>query len=115
MAKRIAMTFAVYTFAAITAAAQQATPSAGSSPSSRTTGSTTGVNISGRFSDDGKTLVDSRGVTWSIINADAVGENIGVHVVVRGRVDAGKREIEVNSVRIDTSAGARLHDVAFRK
>lgn len=112
MTKRIAVTFAVALMVAMVASAQKPKDGAATPPEmSKKT-----VSLSGRVSTDGKTLVtESDGVVWTFVNPDALAENAGARVVVRGYVNATAHEIEVTSVRIDTVAGARLHDAAFHR
>lgn len=114
MIRRIAVAFAACGLLSMAAAAQQDAGVSGKVRTDSATSKTT-AKISGRVSNDGKTFADTEGVVWSVINSDAVAENLGGHVVLRARLDSGKHEIEVVSVRIDTVAAARLHDAAFRR
>ncbi len=53
------------------------------------------VSVSGKIADDGKTLVDKDGKTWTVSNPDAVKGHEGHEVTVKARVDADKNEITV--------------------
>lgn len=118
MTKRIAVAIAALLIMSAMAVAQQATSAQTSKDSAPTSLATSKklVSLSGRVSDDGKTLVTAvDGVAWMVANPEELADNFGARVVVRGHVDAANHQIEVVSVRVDTVAGARLQDVAFRR
>jgi hypothetical protein len=74
------------------------------------------VTISGLVGPDGKTFTAVPGKTvWTVVNPEALLDDVGAQVRVRARIDANNREIQVTSVRIDPAAGARMDDAAFRR
>jgi hypothetical protein len=74
------------------------------------------VTFSGKVGEDGKTFVTAKDKTvWTVINPEALLDNLDVHVRIRARVDALKHEILVTAVEIDPTVGARLADAAFRR
>ena len=97
MIKRIAVAFAAVVLLTTMASAQ--TPnSSGTSNSASTSRETSKktASFSGRVSADGKTLTaEIDGVVWSFVNPDALADNAGARVVVRGYVDATNHKIEV--------------------
>ena len=59
------------------------------------------VSISGKISDDGKTLVsDKDSKTWTISNPDAVKGHEGHEVTVKAHADEAANEIHVVSVKM---------------
>jgi len=59
------------------------------------------VSLTGKISDDGKTFVnDADSKSWTISNPDAVKGHEGHHVVVKGKVDADKGEVNVVSLKM---------------
>ncbi len=113
MAKRFAVAFAAVLFMALASAAQSA-KQPGTAESSLM--SAKPVTISGAVGADGKTFATANGkIVWAVANPEALLDNIGEHVSIRALIDAAKHEIQVTAVRIDPTAGARLHDAAFRR
>jgi membrane protein implicated in regulation of membrane protease activity len=59
------------------------------------------VSISGKVSDDGKTIVgDKDNKTWKVSNPDTLKGHEGHHVTVKAHVDIDKDEIHVTSVKM---------------
>ena len=59
------------------------------------------VNITGKISDDGKTLVnDKDSKSWTISNPEAVKGHEGHHVTLLAHVYADKGEVHVMSLRM---------------
>ena len=59
------------------------------------------VSISGKVSDDGKTIVsDKDNKTWKVSNPDTLKGHEGHHVTVKAHVDTDKDEIHVTSVKM---------------
>ena len=57
-------------------------------------------HVSGKISDDGKTLTDKEGKSWAIDNPDAVKGHEGHEVTLRGDVDTASNTIHVKSVKM---------------
>lgn len=78
--------------------------------------STKGVNLAGKVSQDGKTLLTEDDNVWSVSNADALKGFAGRDVTVKCRMDPGKRSIRVLYVfEPSKSHSANLSDSAFRR
>jgi hypothetical protein len=56
--------------------------------------------LMGKISDDGKTLTDKDGKSWTIDNPDAVKGHEGHEVRLRGRMDTAANSIHVTSVKM---------------
>jgi opacity protein-like surface antigen len=56
--------------------------------------------VSGKISDDGKTLTDKKGQNWTIDNPDAVKGHEGHEVTLRGDVDTASNTVHVKSVKM---------------
>ena len=54
----------------------------------------------GKISDDGKTLTDKEGKSWSIDNPDAVKGHEGHEVTLRGHIHTAANTIHVTSVKM---------------
>jgi hypothetical protein len=117
MKKRIALAFAAVAVIAMTGAARQTTSDGSKDHATKVSNASTNLaSLSGHVSNDGKAfVVDSDGTVWSVKNPDVLTESVGARVVVRANLDAAKHEMEVIAVRIDTAAGARSRDAAFRR
>lgn len=61
-------------------------------------------HLTGKISDDGKTITDKQGTSWSIDNPDAVKGHEGHEVALRGHIDTTANTIHVTSVKM---SGAR--------
>jgi hypothetical protein len=113
MAKRLAILLGSMALMVMTAAAQnlkQHTPTDPSDSAKKL------VTISGLVGPDGKTFVASAGkIVWTVIDPEALLDDVGQQVRIRARIDATKHEIQVTSVRIDPTVGARMNDAAFRR
>jgi opacity protein-like surface antigen len=57
-------------------------------------------HLMGKISDDGKTLTDKSGQSWTIDNPDAVKGHEGHEVTLRGHVDTAANSIHVTSVKM---------------
>jgi hypothetical protein len=57
-------------------------------------------HLMGKISDDGKSLTDKDGKSWSIDNPDAVKGHEGHEVTLRGDVDMAANTIHVKSVKM---------------
>jgi hypothetical protein len=57
-------------------------------------------HLMGKISDDGKTLTDKKGQSWTIDNPDAVKGHEGHEVSLRGHVDTASNFIHVTSVKM---------------
>ncbi len=54
----------------------------------------------GKISDDGKSLTDKEGKSWTIDNPDSVKGHEGHEVTLRGDVDTAANTIHVKSVKM---------------
>jgi hypothetical protein len=117
MKKRIVVAFAVVVALAMTAAAQQAACGGSKDRAAKASDAPKKpVSLSGHVSKDGKAFVaEGDSTAWSVENPDALAESLGARVIVRANLDIAKHAMEVIAVRIDTVAGARLQDAAFRR
>ena len=57
-------------------------------------------HLMGKISDDGKSLTDKDGKSWSIDNPDAVKGHEGHEVTLRGDVDMASNTIHVTSLKM---------------
>lgn len=57
-------------------------------------------HVKGKIGDDGKTLTDKDGKSWTIDNPDAVKGHEGHDVTLRGQVDTASNTIHVTSVKM---------------
>jgi len=57
-------------------------------------------HVMGKISDDGKSLTDKDGRSWTIDNPDAVKGHEGHEVTLRGDVDTAANSIHVKSVKM---------------
>ena len=57
-------------------------------------------HLMGKISDDGKTLTDKKGQSWTIDNPDAVKGHEGHEVSLRGHVDTASNSIHVTSLKM---------------
>lgn len=75
-----------------------------------------GVDLAGRVSNDGKTLLADDDNIWSVNNADVFKGLEGRYVTVKCRMDPSKRAIRILYVfEPDTKHSANLRDSAFRR
>ena len=56
--------------------------------------------VSGKVSDDGKTLTDNKGKSWTVSNPEALKGHEGHEVTVKGHTDPAENEINVTSVKM---------------
>jgi len=74
------------------------------------------IAISGKLSDDGKTLAsDATHRTWVIANKDALRGYEGRQLSVRGKVGPEANRLEVISVKAQAAYTANWGDSAFRR
>jgi hypothetical protein len=57
-------------------------------------------HLMGKISDDGKTLTDKDGKSWTIDNPDAVKGHEGHDVSLRGHIDTAANSIHVTSLKM---------------
>lgn len=62
--------------------------------------STKAVSLSGKLSDDGKTLVDKDGKSWTVGNPEALKGHEGHEVTLKVYADPAKNEVQVVSVKM---------------
>ncbi len=58
------------------------------------------AHLTGKISDDGKTLTDKDGKSWTIDNPDAVKGHEGHEVSLHGHVDTANNSIHVTSLKM---------------
>jgi hypothetical protein len=76
------------------------------------------IAISGRVSEDGKSLIAKNGEPWSVTNPDALAGHESQWVKVKGEQASLDHHIRVRSVRIlatPTTHGVNLGDANFRR
>jgi membrane protein implicated in regulation of membrane protease activity len=103
MKKLLVLAFALLLSAFVLAAAQDATKQDQSMKGEQTSTAKTATkttSVSGKVSDDGKTLTDNTGKSWTVSNPEALKGHEGHEVEVKGHVDAAKNEIHVTSVKM---------------
>lgn len=69
-------------------------------------------HLMGKISDDGKSLTDKDGKSWTIENPDAVKGHEGHEVTLRGSIDTANNSINVKSVKM---AGASAKNASKKK
>jgi hypothetical protein len=57
-------------------------------------------HLMGKISDDGKSLTDKDGKSWTIENPDAVKGHEGHEVSLRGHIDPAANTIQVTSLKM---------------
>ena len=76
------------------------------------------LTISGRVSEDGKSLIAKNGERWSVANPDALAEHVSQQVKVKCQVSSATRDIRVLSLKTMATA-VTYHvnpgDSAFRR
>lgn len=76
------------------------------------------ITMSGRVSEDGKTLTAKNGESWSVMNPDALAGNVSQQVKVKCQISSATHDIRVFSVKI-LSTPVTYHvnpgDSAFRR
>jgi hypothetical protein len=76
------------------------------------------VTITGKVSDDGKTIVSDNDEKWAVSNTDALMGREGQQIMVRCRLDLEKDQIQIPSVKPgqnETKYVANKGDSAFRR
>ncbi|HMC75325.1 MAG TPA: hypothetical protein VKG87_13565 [Terriglobales bacterium] len=56
--------------------------------------------VSGKVSDDGKSITDKDGKSWTVSNPDSLKGHEGHEVTLKGDVDSSKNEVKVDSVKM---------------
>jgi hypothetical protein len=62
--------------------------------------STKTTSITGKVSNDGKTLTDDAGKSWTVSNPKKLKGHEGHEVTVKGHTDPAKNEIHITSVKM---------------
>ncbi len=99
MRKLMAICFAFVLVVSLVAFAQDAAQQAAGSQSASQSASQAS-SISGKVSDDGKSIVDKDGKSWTVSNPDALKGHEGHEVTVQANVDSTKNEVRVESVKM---------------
>ena len=81
---------------------QQPSDPQGSTPQGQTVGKKTHSksHLMGKISDDGMSLTDKDGKSWTIDNPDAVKGHEGHEVTLRGHIDTAANTIHVTSLKM---------------
>ena len=88
---------------------QQPSDPQGSTPQGQTVGKKTHSksHLMGKISDDGKSLTDKDGKSWTIDNPDAVKGHEGHEVTLRGHIDTAANTIHVTSVKMSGESASK--------
>ena len=70
-------------------------------------------HLMGKISDDGKSLTDKDGKSWSIDNPDAVKGHEGHEVSLRGHIDTAANTIHVTSLKMAGEHASKKQGVAM--
>jgi uncharacterized low-complexity protein len=101
MKKVLALCFAFVLVLSMVAVAQDASSSSATSAKQDSSQSAAKADsISGKVSDDGKSIVDKDGKSWTVSNPDALKGHEGHQVILKGEVDSSKNEVRVDSVKM---------------
>lgn len=101
MKKVLALCFAFVLVLSMVAVAQDASSSASTSAKQDSSQSAAKADsISGKVSDDGKTVTDKDGKSWTVSNPEALKGHEGHQVTLKGDVDSSKNEVKVDSVKM---------------
>lgn len=103
MKKLLVLAFALVLSTIVSAAAQDTMkqdPSMQGSQTSSSKASTKTKSVTGKVSDDGKTLTDNKGKSWTVSNPEVLKGHEGHEVTVKGHTDPAKNEINVTSVKM---------------
>jgi hypothetical protein len=107
MKKMLTLIFALSLLTSLSLMAQDTTTKDPTKSEAST--STKSASITGKISDDGKTLVsDKDGKSLTISNPDAVKGHEGHHVTVKAHVSSDKTSVEVVSLKM---AGDNMKDM----
>jgi len=92
-------------------------PAAGQNSRSDKPSTTKSITISGRISDDGKSLIAKNGESWSATNPDLLAGHFSQQVKVRCQTtsDHHIRVVSVKSVPTQATYRVNLSDAAFRR
>jgi len=74
--------------------------------------------VTGKVSQDGKSLIGKNGEPWLVANPDAVAGHEGQQVKVKCQISSGSHDIRVLSVKTvtaQTKYAVNLGDAAFRR
>jgi hypothetical protein len=99
MKKMMALCFVFALLVSMIAVAQDASQSAAGSSQAGQMGSKA-TSVSGKVSDDGKSIVDKDGKSLTVTNPDALKGHEGHEVTIKGDVDSSKNEVRVESVKM---------------
>jgi hypothetical protein len=109
--KRLALSFFVIPLLlAGTAAGQSNNQSKSTTPKAST--------VSGKVSQDGKSLIGKNGEPWVVTNPDALAGHEGQRVKVKCRISSTSHDIRILSVKMvatQTIYAVNLGDAAFRR
>lgn len=76
------------------------------------------ITMSGRVSEDGKSLIAKNGESWSVMNPDALARHVSQQVKIKCQIGSAAHDIRVLSVRT-MATPATFHpnpgDSAFRR
>ena len=103
MKKLLVLAFGLVVLLLVSAAAQDTMkqdPGMQGTQTPSTQTSTKSTSVTGKVSDDGKTLTDEAGKSWTVSNPEALKGHEGHEVTVKGNTDPAKNEIEVKSVKM---------------
>lgn len=101
MRKVMVLCFAFVLVLSMVAVAQDASSSSATSAKQDSTQSAAKADsISGKVSDDGKSVTDKDGKSWTVSNPEALKGHEGHQVTLKGDVDSSKNEVKVDSVKM---------------
>jgi hypothetical protein len=99
MRKVMVLCFAFVLVLSIVAVAQDAAqPTSAKQDSAQTAAKAD--TVSGKVSDDGKSITDKDGKSWTVSNPDSLKGHEGHEVTLKGDVDSSKNEVKVDSVKM---------------
>jgi hypothetical protein len=92
-------------------------PAAGQNSRSDKPSTTKSITISGRISDDGKSLIAKNGESWSVTNPDLLSGHFSQQVKVKCQTTSDHHILVVSVKSVPTQATYRvnLSDAAFRR
>jgi len=99
MRKMMALCFSFALLVSMLAVAQEASQQSATSSAAGQMASKA-TSISGKVSDDGKTIVDKDGESWTVSNPDALKAHESHEVTIKGDIDSAKNEVRVKSVKM---------------
>ena len=99
MRKVMVLCFAFVLVLSMVAVAQDAAQPTSAKQDSAQTGAKADT-VSGKVSDDGKSITDKDGKSWTVSNPDALKGHEGHQVTLSANVNADKNEVQVLSVKM---------------